>query len=63
MAEEGYQRDPCPWRILDDCGGAFSMGAIGGAIWHAVKGYRNAPQVRSARKKERRSRNNKMRRE
>ncbi|XP_062522618.1 mitochondrial import inner membrane translocase subunit Tim17-B-like [Corticium candelabrum] len=41
--EEAYQRDPCPYRILDDCGAAFSMGAIGGAAFHLVKGYRNSP--------------------
>lgn len=40
--EEGF-RDPCPWRIIDDFGGAFAMGAIGGGIWHAVKGYKNSP--------------------
>ena len=34
-----------PWRIVDDCGGAFSMGAIGGAFFHSIKGYRNAPTV------------------
>ena len=27
---EEYAREPCPWRIIDDCGGAFSMGLIGG---------------------------------
>ena len=37
-------RDPCPWRILDDVGGAFAMGAVGGSIWHAVKGWRNSPR-------------------
>eukprot|EP00054_Salpingoeca_dolichothecata_P023168 m.153580 g.153580 ORF g.153580 m.153580 type:complete len:165 (-) comp24595_c0_seq2:34-528(-) len=42
--QETHLRDPCPWRILDDCGGAFAMGCIGGTIWHAVKGARNAPQ-------------------
>ncbi|KNC79303.1 hypothetical protein SARC_08298 [Sphaeroforma arctica JP610] len=40
--EEGY-RDPCPYRIIDDFGGAFAMGAIGGALWHAGKGFKNAP--------------------
>jgi hypothetical protein len=34
-----------PYVILNDCGGAFAMGAIGGAIWHGVKGLRNAPRV------------------
>jgi len=30
---------------VDDCGGAFTMGAIGGGIFQAVKGFRNAPSV------------------
>ena len=38
------ERDPCPHRILDDIGGAFSMGAIGGGVWHVVKGARNSPR-------------------
>ncbi|KAF2846763.1 putative mitochondrial inner membrane translocase subunit [Plenodomus tracheiphilus IPT5] len=38
-----HSRDPCPWVCLSDFGGAFSMGAIGGAIWHGIKGFRNAP--------------------
>lgn len=38
-----YTREPCPWRIVDDAGGAFSMGLIGGGIFHSIKGYRNAP--------------------
>jgi len=41
MAESG--REPCPYRILDDIGGAFAMGAFGGGIWHAAKGARNSP--------------------
>ena len=32
---------------MDDCGGAFTMGAIGGGIFQAVKGFRNAPSVSS----------------
>lgn len=36
-------REPCPARILDDIGGAFCMGAVCGGIWHAGKGFRNAP--------------------
>nr|XP_003216964.3 PREDICTED: mitochondrial import inner membrane translocase subunit Tim17-B [Anolis carolinensis] len=32
-----------PWRIVDDCGGAFTMGMIGGGVFQAVKGFRNAP--------------------
>ncbi|KAK8810674.1 hypothetical protein WA158_007249 [Blastocystis sp. Blastoise] len=37
-------RTPCPWRLLDDTGGAFMMGAIGGAMWHLYKGARNSPK-------------------
>uniref|UniRef100_A0A3B4G8F5 Translocase of inner mitochondrial membrane 17 homolog B (yeast) n=1 Tax=Pundamilia nyererei TaxID=303518 RepID=A0A3B4G8F5_9CICH len=44
---EEYAREPCPWRIVDDCGGAFTMGAIGGGVFQAVKGFRNAPAVSS----------------
>lgn len=29
---------------MDDVGGAFCMGAIGGGVWHSVKGARMAPQ-------------------
>lgn len=39
-----YTRDPCPWRILDDCGGAFSLGFVGGGLFAMVGGARNAPQ-------------------
>lgn len=39
-----YMRNPCPWRIVDDCGGAFSMGVIGGSLFHGIKGARNAPK-------------------
>ncbi|CDF40848.1 unnamed protein product [Chondrus crispus] len=39
-----HQREPCPHRIIDDVGGAFGMGAIGGSIWHFLKGARNSPQ-------------------
>jgi mitochondrial import inner membrane translocase subunit TIM17 len=31
-------REPCPWRIVDDIGGAFCMGTIGGGVWHFGKG-------------------------
>lgn len=40
---EEYAREPCPWRILDDSGGAFAMGLIGGTIFNTYKGFRNAP--------------------
>lgn len=38
-----YTREPCPWRIVDDVGGAFTMGLIGGSIFQSIKGFRNAP--------------------
>ncbi|XP_032734143.1 mitochondrial import inner membrane translocase subunit Tim17-A isoform X2 [Lontra canadensis] len=40
---EEYAREPCPWRIVDDCGGAFTMGTIGGGVFQAIKGFRNSP--------------------
>uniref|UniRef100_A0A8C9QKR5 Mitochondrial import inner membrane translocase subunit Tim17-B n=1 Tax=Spermophilus dauricus TaxID=99837 RepID=A0A8C9QKR5_SPEDA len=40
---EEYAREPCPWRIVDDCGGAFTMGTIGGGIFQAIKGFQNSP--------------------
>lgn len=46
---EEYAREPCPWRIVDDCGGAFTMGAIGGAVFQSIKGFRNAPSGMSRR--------------
>ena len=30
-------REPCPDRIVEDLGGAFGMGCVGGFIWHFVK--------------------------
>ncbi|XP_033980026.1 mitochondrial import inner membrane translocase subunit Tim17-B isoform X1 [Trematomus bernacchii] len=42
---EEYAREPCPWRVVDDCGGAFTMGTIGGGVFQAIKGFRNAPAV------------------
>ncbi|THH07985.1 hypothetical protein EW145_g3013 [Phellinidium pouzarii] len=44
MAHADHTRDPCPWVILSDFGGAFAMGAIGGGIWHGIKGARNSPR-------------------
>jgi len=43
-ASHDHTRDPCPVVILNDFGGAFAMGAVGGTIWHAVKGARNSPR-------------------
>ena len=39
-----HGREPCPDRILDDIGGAFGMGAIGGGLWHTFKGLKNSPK-------------------
>jgi hypothetical protein len=36
-----------PWVILNDFGGAFAMGGVGGAIWYGIKGARNSPRVRT----------------
>uniref|UniRef100_A0A2I3HE23 Mitochondrial import inner membrane translocase subunit TIM17 n=1 Tax=Nomascus leucogenys TaxID=61853 RepID=A0A2I3HE23_NOMLE len=39
-------RRPVPWRstlIANDCGGAFTMGVIGGGVLQAIKGFRNDP--------------------
>lgn len=36
-------REPCPFRILEDMGGGFCMGAIGGSIFHLFRGARNNP--------------------
>lgn len=33
-----------PVVILNDFGGAFAMGAVGGTLWHGIKGARNAPR-------------------
>ncbi|KAK1764104.1 Tim17/Tim22/Tim23/Pmp24 family-domain-containing protein [Phialemonium atrogriseum] len=38
-----HTRDPCPFVVLNDFGGAFCMGAIGGSVWHGIKGFRNSP--------------------
>lgn len=37
-------REPCPDRIIDDFGGAFGMGCIGGFLWHFGKGMYNSPK-------------------
>lgn len=36
-------REPCPWRIVDDVGGAFAMGCVGGGTFHVIKGSWQAP--------------------
>ncbi|KDR75077.1 hypothetical protein GALMADRAFT_140626 [Galerina marginata CBS 339.88] len=44
MSHADHTRDPCPWVVLNDFGGAFSMGAVGGGIWYGIKGARNSPR-------------------
>ena len=44
MASVDHGREPCPHRILDDLGGAFAMGAVGGGIVHLCKGAYNSPR-------------------
>ncbi|KAI9263778.1 mitochondrial inner membrane translocase subunit Tim17/Tim22/Tim23/peroxisomal protein PMP24 [Sporodiniella umbellata] len=41
---QDHNRDPCPWVIFSDLGGAFVMGAVGGGLWHSVKGAKNSPR-------------------
>ncbi|GMI97967.1 TRANSLOCASE OF THE INNER MEMBRANE 17, translocase inner membrane subunit 17-2 [Hibiscus trionum] len=43
MGTPETSREPCPDRILDDLGGAFGMGAVGGAAFHFLKGTYNSP--------------------
>ncbi|CAE6417208.1 unnamed protein product [Rhizoctonia solani] len=33
-----------PYVILNETGSGFAIGAIGGGIWHGIKGARNAPR-------------------
>ncbi|CAH8556413.1 unnamed protein product [Schistosoma mattheei] len=39
-----FSRDPCPFRIVSDCGAAFAMGTIGGSVLHF---YRVSAMVNS----------------
>ncbi|KAF8779665.1 hypothetical protein HU200_002414 [Digitaria exilis] len=36
-------RNPCPDRIVEDIGGGFGMGALGGGAFHFAKGLYNSP--------------------
>lgn len=38
------ERDPCPFRIVMDCGGAYTIGFVGGSLWHGIKGLRMNPK-------------------
>lgn len=44
MGTPETSREPCPDRILDDIGGAFGMGAVGGSAFHFLKGVYNSPK-------------------
>ncbi|KAK9102300.1 hypothetical protein Sjap_019554 [Stephania japonica] len=44
MGTPETSREPCPDRILDDIGGAFGMGAVGGSAFHFLKGTYNSPR-------------------
>lgn len=44
MSAPDQSREPCPDRILDDIGGAFGMGAVGGSVFHFLKGMKNSPK-------------------
>ncbi|KAK3870501.1 hypothetical protein Pcinc_024279 [Petrolisthes cinctipes] len=33
-----------PWRIVEDCGGAFALGTIGGGLFQSVNGFQQAPK-------------------
>ena len=44
MRNKDLNRDPCPWRVVDDCGGAFGFGLGGGLVYHFFGGLRNAPK-------------------
>ena len=47
------ERDPCPFRIVMDCGGAYTIGFVGGSLWHGIKGLRMNPKVRPLPRQER----------
>ncbi|KAL3532534.1 hypothetical protein ACH5RR_006055 [Cinchona calisaya] len=38
------EREPCPHRIIDDTGTGCAMGAIGGGLFHFLKGHKNSPK-------------------
>ncbi|KAI3790147.1 hypothetical protein L2E82_02965 [Cichorium intybus] len=44
MSTPETSREPCPDRILDDIGGAFGMGAVGGSAFHFLKGIYHSPK-------------------
>jgi len=44
MGRHGNEREPCPWRLVEDLGGGFAFGGVLGSIWHFGSGLRNAPK-------------------
>lgn len=44
MQGRDISRQPCPDRIVEDMGGAFGMGSVGGFLWHFVAGAKNSPR-------------------
>ncbi|XP_068654894.1 mitochondrial import inner membrane translocase subunit TIM17-2-like [Aristolochia californica] len=44
MGTPETSREPCPDRILDDLGGAFAMGGVGGSVFHFIKGVYSTPR-------------------
>ncbi|KCV69979.1 hypothetical protein H696_03444 [Fonticula alba] len=44
MDRPDHGREPCPWRIGEDAGGAFAMGFVGSSMINSFKGFRNAPK-------------------
>ncbi|RLN15801.1 mitochondrial import inner membrane translocase subunit TIM17-2-like [Panicum miliaceum] len=43
VSASDMNREPCPYRILEDAGGSFGMGAVGGSAFHFAKGIYNSP--------------------
>ena len=39
-----YGRMPCPWRIIDDLGGGFSIGCAFGSVMYFFKGVWHSPK-------------------
>ena len=49
MSRQDFARDPCPWRLVEDMGGAYSMGLVGGGMYHGVPAlFRSVVRVSSA---------------
>ena len=37
------ERQPCPYRVYDDIGSAFTMGSVMGGVFHFLRSAKNAP--------------------